>query len=204
MLLLNNLTEVPPGRFRYYQDETKSEFGPYSSFATLVDAVRVHRRSNRIDYGPDAPPLEKELQDWLCNSIRSKGYYCHEDGQPVRRTVFVDGADQYGDEQGESDYNTGWDGSDKWRELHLYALRQRPSSAIRFLWLETFTASLPCGGCRKHWRALVKEKPLPPLATPEEFFAWTVDRHNDVNDRLGYKIFTLDEALAEWSTRDAG
>lgn len=202
MLRLNNLVEVPPGRYRYYQEETQSEFGPYSNFQTLVDAVRVHRRSNRIEPKDDelAIPLEAELQDWLCRSLRQSGYYCHENGQPVRRTVLVD---DEGEENGSS-YDTGWDGSAKWAELHLYALNKRPSSAIRYLWLETFTASLPCGGCRKHWRALVKERPLPALATPEEFFAWTVDRHNDVNDKLGYPIITLDAALALWSTRGVG
>lgn len=70
-----------------------------------------------------------------------------------------------------------------WRELHLVAL----AGIIDAAWLDRFTVRIPCGDCRAHWTELLKLHPGP------YDFAWTVDRHNDVNLRIGKPVTGLDE-----------
>jgi Erv1 / Alr family len=65
---------------------------------------------------------------------------------------------------------------------------------------ETWYASIPgmCG-CADHWKAIIAKHP-PDFTSPAAFFAWTVDRHNDVNARLGKPIMSHEEARALYLT----
>ncbi len=70
-------------------------------------------------------------------------------------------------------------GPAKWAELHRRALAFEGSDDST--WLIIFASKLPCGDCKQHWQEMV-------LRTPPDwsrYFAWTVDRHNEVNRRLG-------------------
>jgi hypothetical protein len=89
--------------------------------------------------------------------------------------------------------------SDRWRQLfrsswaalHRRALQvQGPDDA----WLAAFAARLPCGPCRRHWDGLVQANP------PDwyQYFAWTVQRHNDINAMLGKPLYTVEAAYARW------
>jgi hypothetical protein len=76
-----------------------------------------------------------------------------------------------------------------WRELHT----KRDADAA---WLATFSSDLPCGDCKKHWGELLKA--FPPVFG-DGWFAWTVEAHNRVNDRLKKPRMTVGEARARWT-----
>jgi hypothetical protein len=73
-----------------------------------------------------------------------------------------------------------------WARLHN-------ATGITQAWLDAFTAEIPCGTCKDHWRAMMQATP-PPLGDDAAMFAWGVDRHNEVNVRLGKAVMTLGEA----------
>lgn len=179
-LILINQNTVPPGGFRYIQPESGKHFSA-SSFRAMANNVLAHRRANGFPIGTD---FEAELQDWLCRKIPDAGMHCYERGKSF--SLRADGAR----------VGTGYDGSAKWRELHLYALTERPTQMDRVAWLANFANSLPCGECKRDWKVLTRQHPLRQNASDDEFFRWTVDRHNDVNDKLGKPILDYETARA--------
>ncbi len=83
-------------------------------------------------------------------------------------------------------------GPAKWAEFHRRTLLME--GVDDSTWLIVFASKLPCGDCKQHWQAMV-------LRTPPDFsryFAWGVDRHNEVNRRLGKPELTEAEARALW------
>lgn len=81
----------------------------------------------------------------------------------------------------------------QWAELHRRALLSNGEDDSE--WLAHFRKTLPCGECRKHWDEMM-------VRTEPDFagyFAWTVDRHNEVNRKLGKPEMTLDEARIRWA-----
>lgn len=86
-----------------------------------------------------------------------------------------------------------------WSELHRWALAFVSSHALAepkaWQWLSTFANRLPCGSCRRHWREIVKANP-PAFDSADALFAWTVDRHNEVNAKLGKATINIDVARA--------
>lgn len=182
-MLLLNTSVIPPGGLRYVQQETGRHITA-PNWRAFVDEVVRHRRANGL---PIPAEIQKELQDWICRRLTDVRMHCSEEGRrPIR-------AHSSGPHVG-----TGYQGQAKWRELHNYALSERPNPLQRVAWLENFAASLPCGECRVSWKRLVRQNPLPQNATPEEFFDWTVQRHNDTNAKLGKPTISLAEAKAIW------
>lgn len=93
-----------------------------------------------------------------------------------------------------------WDngrGPQLWRELHRWAMGD-PKEATGGVWLTAFTAKMPCGECRKHWRALLGA--IPPRYGAEAF-AWSVEAHNAVNQRLGKPLLLPAQARRRWDVR---
>lgn len=86
------------------------------------------------------------------------------------------------------------DGPALWRELHTYAL---DGEARALMFLDEFSAKLPCGHCRAHWFEMVQRTP-PDLSDGEKFFAWTVARHNEVNAQLGKPDLEIAAARERW------
>lgn len=82
-----------------------------------------------------------------------------------------------------------------WKELHRWALDGNLKTTAA--WLEAFAAAIPCEDCRIHWAELMAANP-PDLSSRETFFAWTVDRHNDVNRRLDLMPMSIGEAYQRW------
>lgn len=74
-----------------------------------------------------------------------------------------------------------------WAELHTCP---NPSPQ----WMEAFTSRIPCGDCRMHWRALLKQ--VPPQYG--NWLIWSVEAHNIVNKRLGKPQWTLAQAMERW------
>lgn len=90
-------------------------------------------------------------------------------------------------------------GPPKWAALHEWALASATDAAERARWLRAFAAGLPGCDCRSHWRAMLAGHPPPLAADNATLFAWTVERHNEVNARKGKPIIGLAEALSIWS-----
>lgn len=179
-MLLMSLTTVPPqGGFVHIQAETGYRAWGPNWRAFREDLIR-HRKGNNLPIGTD---LDAELQDWICRRLTDARMWCHERG---RRPVQAHSSGPI--------VGTGYQGQAKWRELHNYALSERPNPLQRVAWLENFANSLPCGECKTSWKRLVRQNPLPQNATPEEFFAWTVSRHSDVSSKLGKPTMTVEEA----------
>jgi len=86
--------------------------------------------------------------------------------------------------------------ADHWRELHNYPLVLVSwNAATCEAWYRDWERRIPninCD-CRRHWKELV-EKNSPDFGSPLAFFVWGVDRHNDVNRRLGKPEVSIDEA----------
>jgi len=87
---------------------------------------------------------------------------------------------------------------DLWKELHQRALNFQGDNDIEFL--TNFSKRIPrytpgCS-CREHWKLIVKENP-PKFG--KDYFAWTVDCHNKINQKIGKPIYTVEEARKFYS-----
>lgn len=80
----------------------------------------------------------------------------------------------------------------KWRELHCRALTNLPMEKEK-QWFEQFLKGLPCPKCRNHFGKFLEDKP-PQFGRREDFFAWTIDAHNYVNQELGKPLVSLEDA----------
>jgi hypothetical protein len=60
------------------------------------------------------------------------------------------------------------------------------------MYLELVWLGLPCGECKTHFGAALERHPAP--HSPEGYFAWLVDRRNDIRVRKGKPVVTLEEA----------
>ena len=95
-------------------------------------------------------------------------------------------------------------GPGMWLFLHRAALAEPeealPAARAR-AWLAFFdalAAVLPATSacsCGSHFEEWLQSHP-PTLATRTEFFTWTVDTHNFVNERLGKAVVSVPDALA--------
>jgi hypothetical protein len=88
-----------------------------------------------------------------------------------------------------------------WRLLHRLAWEVEDWSTIQERY-KSWKKLIPSYGCTcsSKWEALQKKHP-PPFDDRDEFFRWTVDRHNDVNDRLrqeqgGHPNISVEDACA--------
>jgi len=90
-----------------------------------------------------------------------------------------------------------------WKPLHLYPLIRQydwnPCWANRWYY-ETWKPNIPPYGCRckENWQELEDKYP-PDFSSPENFFRWGWERHNDVS-RLHSKkpTITFEEAYKLW------
>jgi len=83
-----------------------------------------------------------------------------------------------------------------WGELHRAPWEVSPSAWPA--WLAMFAARIPCGECRGHFEALIRQQP-PDFATASRFFAWTVAIHNAVNSRLNRPSMAIETAFKLWA-----
>lgn len=88
------------------------------------------------------------------------------------------------------------DGPALWGELHRRAMNYSGGDhRIERLWLEEFERKLACGECARFFQRFCEL--IPPNFSA--FFAWSVDLHNAVNDKLGKKNLTHAQAYEIWS-----
>lgn len=90
-------------------------------------------------------------------------------------------------------------GPQRWEELHVWAL-QLPTAKDRLSFVATFSSRIPCGECKRHWKEVLEKRP-PQTASADEFFAWSVEAHNDVNEILEKPRMELAEARPLWTER---
>ena len=86
------------------------------------------------------------------------------------------------------------DGPALWAEIHSRARAWTGGDDFDFL--TAMTGRLPCGECRNNWAIKLAMNP-PRFALPGwSYFAWTVERHNEVRKAQGKPQLSLAEAEA--------
>ncbi len=93
-------------------------------------------------------------------------------------------------------------GRQAWKLLHIGALSYSkvPDEKEKILMNDYLTnfadGTMLCEECRAHWKEMVaKSPPGDALNSRDKLFKWTVDRHNEVNLRLGKQPYSYGEAL---------
>ena len=86
------------------------------------------------------------------------------------------------------------DGGRFWAELHLFALRHTGGDASE--WFNGWKASLPFNGCpcKEHFDEYLEQNPV----DWNNFFGWTINLHNAVNERIGKPVMFVDDARNYW------
>lgn len=62
--------------------------------------------------------------------------------------------------------------------------------------LTSFGSCLPCGICRVHYKKYLEEHPIENALNANEVFEWTVDLHNDINEKQKKTIVDYKQASA--------
>ena len=79
-----------------------------------------------------------------------------------------------------------------WAELHTV---DRPSAQ----WLANWLSRVPAYcGCPDHFREIMAANPV----RFDDFFAWSVEAHNAVNEYLGKPTLSLEEAREFWKLKN--
>ena len=87
-----------------------------------------------------------------------------------------------------------------WKKMHVESLNQNRDTFIDLL--IRVDKTIPCGMCRQHFREYVKSHPIRPNTN---LVTWTIDFHNNVNDRLGKPQLSYPEAfiiIQNWKTKN--
>jgi hypothetical protein len=84
-----------------------------------------------------------------------------------------------------------------WGALHLACLYADDYKTLR-AFVYSYTEVLPCPACREHFAQVLSRRPFPVEGHNLEYFSWSVDVHNIVNQRLNKPMITYDAAFAEW------
>ena len=96
-------------------------------------------------------------------------------------------------------------GEHLWAYIHtlciVYGLakdvEQQSQKVIKILY--NIPSIMPCEFCADHLRKLMKDYPPDNCLKAMELFQWSVELHNKVNQFLGKKLFSIDEALHKWT-----
>lgn len=94
-----------------------------------------------------------------------------------------------------------------WGVLHISALTAPMNMTPQYLdafmsLIMVYTVTLPCPACRHHFTQLIAELPaMTGIQTNLELFAWTVEAHNKVNERIGKRVIGVEEAYRYWLDR---
>jgi Erv1 / Alr family len=88
-------------------------------------------------------------------------------------------------------------GPNLWGTLHLLCL----AGTITPNFVQEFAKVIPCPMCAGHFAEVLKENPFPDSDDPLVLFRWSVHIHNLVNARLGKPIFSPEQAMERWTTK---
>lgn len=86
-----------------------------------------------------------------------------------------------------------------WKLLHEYRLAVWSAKEAEAWFRKTWMRQIPRYGCNcsSEFKKILDLLP-PRFETYDDFFLWTVDAHNAVNERLGRPSISLHEALTIW------
>lgn len=83
-----------------------------------------------------------------------------------------------------------------WKELHIWTLTAHLINDRD--WLKNFLKKIMCGECKDHAIRWIAQHP-PDFSSHEKLFAWGVDFHNAVNERLEKPTMPYADAFRRWS-----
>jgi len=95
-------------------------------------------------------------------------------------------------------------GNTRWLDLHFTALTypknpKQTDKSTYLLWILLWIETLMCEICKNNAKVLLYEKGLMPtdydLSNQQTFLFWTIKFHNAVNQELGKRILTNEEAI---------
>lgn len=84
-----------------------------------------------------------------------------------------------------------------WGALHLACLYADDYNTLK-QFVYSYVEVLPCPACRHHFAQVLNQLPFPIEGHNLGYFAWSVDVHNIVNNRLGKPQLTYDKAFETW------
>ena len=88
-----------------------------------------------------------------------------------------------------------------WHSMHIVALGypSKPTYGHKKAakeYYESLVFLIPCPICREHYSEFLKTMPITPfLDRRDDLFKWTVELHNNVNEKLGKPRYTELEAI---------
>tara|TARA_B110000046_G_scaffold141397_1_gene148090 strand:+ start:2615 stop:3061 length:447 start_codon:yes stop_codon:yes gene_type:complete len=95
----------------------------------------------------------------------------------------------------------GWNTLHAWAHFYPHAPTDAERDAVRAL-LHLFARHLPCPSCRTHFTAFLERRlDAEALATRSALVALLNDAHNEVNARLGKRVYTLEEHRRVYTLR---
>lgn len=87
-----------------------------------------------------------------------------------------------------------------WMKLHTEMLKfgtlTKENKPDVLAWLTKFRTAIPCGECSAGWNKIYGGNP-PTIGC--DLFAWSVDRHNDVNRKLWREEWSVERAREKWA-----
>lgn len=91
-----------------------------------------------------------------------------------------------------------------WEGIHWIAAvyPDEPTEEHKYwshMYLHSYARLIPCPDCRQHWLNLLTSGLPPRNNSREDFFLWSVEAHNMVNQRLGKPIMSEAEALSKYN-----
>lgn len=95
-----------------------------------------------------------------------------------------------------------------WKFLHYvsFGYPSEPTTEQKNNYKTFFTSLqhvLPCSICAKHYSKNLQEDSFnEALVNKDSLIRWLIDIHNDVNEMKGKKIFSYDEAIKLYTTKE--
>lgn len=92
-------------------------------------------------------------------------------------------------------------GPGTWHFLHVIGLvypniPTEEDKRYNLNFINAFSEIIPCPFCKAHFKVILDKMP-PKLESRMDFFKWTIDAHNVVNQINGKKELSYDEAVIE-------
>lgn len=86
-----------------------------------------------------------------------------------------------------------------WKLLHEYRPEVWSATEAEVWFRKTWMRQIPRYGCncQSEFKKILERIP-PDFSSQEAFFVWAVAVHNAVNEKLGRKTWTVEEALDVW------
>ncbi len=112
---------------------------------------------------------------------------------PIHKTSFVDGEFEEGGKMKEISPKVFGPGT--WVMIHIMSMNCDNSSRDCFIaFVDRVLSRLPCKKCRKHAIEYAEKHPLNDIEDTRDLFRWSWRFHNEVNQRLGKKEMSYEDA----------